>query len=172
MTAAEPIRELPLRRPGWRSFVLALAGLAALGCLITVTVAGWGVDRDDPLQASYLSSTRALGGLTGADHGIWLSLHRVRGLGLIDARVESIRPDLPTNARLGDWSLTCADSQVYAVFGGHGAWRGAPAAALLSWTDGGVQEGAPVPAHPWPYCMLEATTSKGAFVRLYVQMQR
>jgi hypothetical protein len=172
VTAVETVHELPLRRPGWRSLVLALAGLAVAGCLITVTVAGWHVARDDPSQQRYLGSTRALAGLRGEGHGIWLSLRPLAGVGLLDARVESIRPDVPTSVRLAGWSLTCADRAVYAVFGGPGAWRASRAAATLAWTDGGVHAGGAVPAHPWPYCMLEATTAKGAFVRLYLQMHR
>jgi hypothetical protein len=172
VTAVEQIHELPLRQPRWRSVVLALAGLTAIGCLITVTVAGWNVARDDPAQGRYLSSMRALAGLRGEGHGIWLALRPVAGVALLDARVESIRPDLPTTGGLHDWSVTCADREVYAVFGGPGAWHGSRAAAVLAWTDGGVQAGAPVPAHAWPYCMLEATTAKGAFVRLYLQLHR
>src|SRR4051812_48703521 len=105
------VEEMPLRRPGWRSFVLALGGLAALGCLITVPVARRGIDRDAPAQGRYVSSTRALAGLRGEGHGVWLSLRPAAGLGLLGARVESIRPDLPTNARLDEWSVTCADSR-------------------------------------------------------------
>jgi hypothetical protein len=172
VTAVEKIHELPLRRLAWRSSVLALAGLAAAGCLITVLVAGWNVDHEDHSQDRYLSSTRTLAGLRGEGHGVWLELRPLAGVGVIDARVESIRPDLPTVAGLGDWSVTCADREVYAVFGGPGAWQGSRAGATLAWTDGGTQQGMPVPAHAWPYCVLEATTAKGAFVRLYLELHR
>jgi hypothetical protein len=171
VTAVESIHELPARQPGWGTLLLVFAILAAMGCLTTVAVAGWRVDRDHS-QDRFLGSTRALAGLRGEGHGIWLELRPVAGVGLLDARIESIRPDLATGGALDDWSVTCADREVYAVFGGRGAWRGSRAAAVLRWTDGGTQQQAPVPAHPWPYCMLEATTSKSAFVRLYLQLHR
>jgi hypothetical protein len=172
VTAAEPTRELPVGRPAWRSAALACAGLLALGALITVTVARWHVDRDDAGQDRYLTSTRALAGLHGAGHGVALELQPVAGLGLLDARVSSSRDDLRTTGRLDDWSLNCADSSVYAVFGGREAWHGSPLAAVLSSSDGGTQDGMAVPGHAWPYCVLEATTSKSAFVRLYIEMRR
>ena len=174
MTAVEPIRKLPVRRPAWRSAVLAFAGLIATGCLTTVAVAGWHVDRDDHSQDRYLTATRALAGLHGTGHGVRIDLRPVSGVGLVDARVASTRRDLSTApaAGLGAWSVTCADRDVYAVFGGAGAWRASRAAAVLGWTDGGTQDQLPAPGYAWPYCALEASTSKGVFVRLYLEMQR
>jgi hypothetical protein len=172
VTAVEPIHELPVGRPAWRSVVLAFAGLLATGCLTTVAVAGWHVDRDDRSQDGYVSATRALAGLRGEGHGVRLSLRPVSGVGVVSARIASTRRDLPTAVGLGGWSVMCADRDVYAVFGGVGAWHASRAAAVLSWTDGGTQQQPPAPGYAWPYCALEATTSKGIFVRLYLQMRR
>jgi hypothetical protein len=174
VTAVEPIRELPVRRPAWRSAVLAFAGLIATGCLTTVAVAGWHVDRDDHSQDRYLSATRALAGLHGTGNGVRLDLRPVSGVGLVDVRIASTRGDLPTAPATGlaGWSVTCADRDVYAVFGGAGAWHASRAAAILRWTDGGTQDQLPAPGYAWPYCALEATTTKGVFVRLYLEMER